>query len=46
MSMEENKAIIRRFYDEVINRGHLAVLDEMLAPTFEGFKTEGIDRAT
>ncbi len=46
MSTEENKAIIRRFYDEVINRRHLAVLDEMLAPTFEGFKTEGTDRAS
>ena len=43
--MEENKAIIRRYYNEVINRRHLAVPDEMLAPTFEGFKTEGADRA-
>jgi predicted ester cyclase len=46
MSMEDNKAIIRRFYDEVINRRHLAVLDEILAPDFEGFKAEGIDRAS
>src|SRR6266852_4529370 len=46
MSMEDNKAIIRRFYDEVINRRHLAVLDEMLAPTFEGFKAEGADHAS
>jgi len=46
MSMEDNKAIIRRFYDEVINRRHLAVLDEMPAPTFEGFKAEGTERAS
>jgi predicted ester cyclase len=46
MSIEENRAIIRRFYDEVINRRHLAVLDEMLAPAFEGFKAEGADRAS
>src|SRR5216683_3414489 len=44
--MEDNKAIIRRFYDEVINRRHLAVLDEMLALTFEGFKAEGADHAS
>lgn len=44
--MEDNKAIIRRFYDEVINRRHLAVLDEMLAPDFEGFKAEGADHAS
>lgn len=46
MSMEDNKAIIRRFYDEVINRRHLAVLDEIIAPDFERFKTEGIDCAS
>ena len=46
MSTEDNKAIIRRFYDEVINRRHLAVLNEMLAPDFEGFKAEGIDCAS
>ncbi len=34
MSIEENRAIIRRYYDEVINRRHLAVLDEMLVFPF------------
>ena len=38
MSIEENRAIIRRYYDEVINRRHLAVLDEMLAPLLRGSK--------
>src|SRR5260370_15439789 len=46
MATEATKALIRRFYDEVINRRRLAVLDELLAPTFVGFKTEGIDRAS
>ena len=46
MSTEENKAIIRRFYDAVINRRHLAVLNEMLAPDFEECKAEGADHAS
>ncbi|HKF35690.1 MAG TPA: ester cyclase [Ktedonobacteraceae bacterium] len=41
MSMEEDKAISRRFYDEVINHGHLAALDELLASDCEGFKAAG-----
>lgn len=32
MSMEENKALIRRFYDEVFNQKNLAALDELYAP--------------
>ena len=37
MSTEENKAIIRRYYDE-LNRKHFAVYDELIAPevTYEG----------
>ena len=34
MSVEENKAIERRFFEEVVNKGNLAVLDELLAPNF------------
>ncbi len=34
MSLEENKAIERRFFEEVVNKGNLAVLDELLAPDF------------
>ena len=29
MSVEQNKAIVRRYYDEVLNRGHISVLDEI-----------------
>ena len=34
MSTEENKAIELRFFEEVVNKGNLAVLDELLAPDF------------
>src|SRR5438270_13280237 len=44
MSTEDNKALVRRFYDEVTNGRNVAVLDELLAPNFEGFKVEGLDR--
>jgi steroid delta-isomerase-like uncharacterized protein len=43
MSTEENKALVRRFYDEVTNGRNVAALDELLAPNFEGFKVEGAD---
>lgn len=34
MSTEENKAKIRRVCEEVINRGNLAVADEIMAPNY------------
>jgi len=43
MSTEANKALVRRFYDEVTNGRNVAVLDELLAPNFEGFTVEGAD---
>src|SRR5947209_5501556 len=43
MSTEANKALVRRFYDEVTNGRNVAVLDELLAPNFEGFTVEGSD---
>jgi steroid delta-isomerase-like uncharacterized protein len=43
MSTEANKALVRRFYDEVTNGRNVAALDELLAPNFEGFTVEGAD---
>jgi steroid delta-isomerase-like uncharacterized protein len=34
MTTEANKANARRFFDEIANRGNLAVIDELLAPDF------------
>src|ERR687894_2491379 len=33
-SEEENKALVRRFFEEVWSKGNLAVVDELLAPDF------------
>jgi predicted ester cyclase len=32
MSVEENKALIRRFYEEVFNKKNLAAIDEFYSP--------------
>ena len=34
MSVENNKTLIRRLYDEALNKGNLAVVDEILAPNY------------
>ena len=34
MGVEENKAIVRMFYDEVMNRGNLDVIDKTTAENF------------
>ena len=36
MSTEENKAIVRRWYEEFANRANLDVLDELYAPAWVG----------
>ena len=36
MSTEENKAIIRRFLDELWNKGNLAIVDEVVASNWTG----------
>lgn len=35
MSVEKNKAIVRRFFEEFINKGNLAVADEVLGPNID-----------
>jgi predicted ester cyclase len=32
MSIEDNKAIVRQFFEEVVNQGNVAAVDELLAP--------------
>ena len=34
MSIEENKTIVRRIFEEAVNRGNVAVIDELFAPNF------------
>jgi predicted ester cyclase len=34
MSAQENKALVRRYVEEVVNRRHLNLLDEIFAPSF------------
>jgi len=36
MSVEQNKAIVRRFVEEVPNKGNMAVADELLSPHYVG----------
>lgn len=31
---EENKVLMRRFYEELFNKGNLAILDELCTPNF------------
>jgi hypothetical protein len=38
MSVEENKVIVRRYYDEAVNGKKWDLVDELFAPDFEGFK--------
>jgi steroid delta-isomerase-like uncharacterized protein len=53
MTPEQNKSIVRRFFDEVYNKGNLAVADELVAPDYvshnqleiEVLGPEGIKRA-
>ena len=36
MSIEQNKIIARRYFEEIWNQGELAVVDETFSPTFVG----------
>jgi steroid delta-isomerase-like uncharacterized protein len=41
MSTEQNKAIVRRYWEEVWNQGNLAVVDELIASDFDGHPLPG-----
>jgi predicted ester cyclase len=43
MGIEENKALVRRFLDEVYNRGHLDVADALVAPGYVSHNKLGIE---
>lgn len=34
MSIEQNKALVRRLVEEVVNQGNMSVIDELFAPDF------------
>jgi len=39
LSEEANKALVRRYYEEVLNQGNLAAIEELFAPSLiEDFK--------
>lgn len=41
MSEEENKAIVRRTWEELFNKGNLPVADELISPSFVNHATPG-----
>ena len=45
MSTEQNKAVVRRFMTEVLEGGHLDVMDEVLAPNYVNTAMGGTDLA-
>lgn len=43
MSAEENKALVRRFYEEFFNKGNLAVADELVVTDYVFHRATGPD---
>lgn len=44
MSLEENKAIVRRYFEEVRNKGNLDAINELVTPDFvEHLSSDEID---
>jgi predicted ester cyclase len=41
MTTDRSKAIVRRFFEEVINQGRIDVADELFAPNFSGHGLAG-----
>ena len=46
MTTDTNKALVRRYYDTILNGRNLAAIDEFLAPTFVSYGPggPGVDR--
>jgi hypothetical protein len=41
MTTTANKALVTRYYDEVLNQRNLAALDDLLAPNFASWLPDG-----
>lgn len=41
MSAEAKKAVVRRYYEEVLNQHNLAVIGELFAPNFKSYTRNG-----
>jgi len=41
ISTEQNKTLVRRYWEEVWNNGNLAVVDELIATDFDGHPLTG-----
>ena len=41
MSVEENKATLNRMYDEVWNKGDMAVVGELVSPEYQYGEIQG-----
>jgi predicted ester cyclase len=41
MSEVDNKALVRRYYEEVLNQGQLHVIDELADPSFVSYLADG-----
>ena len=37
MSAEENKSLVRRYVEQILNRGNMVVADELLAPDYKRY---------
>jgi predicted ester cyclase len=43
MSVEQNKAILKRMYDEVWNKGNLSIASELISPDYHHLDYKGPD---
>jgi steroid delta-isomerase-like uncharacterized protein len=44
MSVEDNKAILKRIFDEIWNKGNLDLIPELISPEYVGHSPQGENR--